>query len=135
MITQGTLRRRSVAATIVAASLLAGAGASSAQAAKVRCQNVGYTYPSQGKFYAIAGMRCNRTVNKIAVSGLMYAGNNNALWEISKECKQKRYCLDRSALYDDPAGAQRWRIVFAAGYKHRWYSIPKYRGFNKYYTF
>jgi len=132
-----TLRRRSAAATLIAGSLLvAGAGsASPAQAAELRCENVGYVYPAQGKFYAIAGMRCNRTTNKIAVSGWMYAGLNDKAWEISKSCKQKRYCLARSPLFDDPAGQQRWRLVFVAGRKHHWYSIPKYRGFNKYFTF
>jgi hypothetical protein len=136
MITQGSLRRRTLAATLAAGSLLALAGpASPAEAAKARCQTVGYVYPSQNKFYAIAGMRCNRPVHKIAVSGYMYSGVNDHLWEISKECKGKRYCLETSPMYDNPAGAQKWRIVFAAGYKHHWYSIPKYKGFSKYYTF
>lgn len=130
----GSLRRPSLAATLIAGSLLAVAGSSPAQAAELRCTNVGYVYPAQGKFYAIAGMRCNKTMNKIVVSGWMYAGLEDKAWEISKSCKQKRYCLARSPLYANPAGEQRYRIVFVSGRKHRWYSIPKYRGFNKYYT-
>jgi hypothetical protein len=134
MTTRPTLRRGTIAATLIAGSLLTAFGASPAQAAKAKCESVGYVYPAQDKFYAIAGMRCNRTVNKIAVSGWMYAGANDKAWEISKECKQKRHCLARSPLFPNPAGEQRYRIVFAAGHKHRWYSIPKYRGFSKYYT-
>jgi hypothetical protein len=136
MINTHTVRRRSVAATLIAGSLLAaGAGsASPAQAAETRCENVGYVYQAQGKFYSIAGMRCNRTMNKIVVSGWMYAGLNDKAWEISKSCKSKRYCLARSPLFDNPAGQQRYRLVFASGRKVHWYSIPKYRGFNKYFT-
>jgi len=80
-------------------------------------------------------MRCSKRVHKIAVSGYMYAGANDSLWEISKSCRNKRHCLAVSPQFRNPPGNQRWRLVFASGFKEHWYSIPTYKGFNKYFTF
>ena len=61
-----------VAAVLCVAGLFAFPGAGDAQA-RVRCWPLAYVYPAGNLFYSIAGMRCDRRVFKIAVSGYVVA--------------------------------------------------------------
>ncbi len=130
------LARRCVGVTVVLciAWLFAFPGAGDAEA-RVRCSPVGYVYPAGQLFYSIAGMRCDRRVFKIAVSGYVVGDNRPPFYELRKSCRNTRVCLDVSPNFRNPPGRQRWRVVFAAGFKEHWYSIPTYRGFSRYFYF
>ena len=123
-----------VAAVLCLAVGFAFPGAGEAQA-KVRCWPVGYTYPNSKFFYSIAGIRCDKQVFKLVASGYLHGYGNPPFWELRKSCRNARFCLAISPNFRNPPGRQKYRLVFASGFKEHWYSIPTYKGFNQYFYF
>ena len=113
----------SICLIVVTAFAWGAATAPAAEAAK--CTPVAEVYPWEGGFYAIAGARCDAKMHKIAVSGYLYGEEwSSHLFEFSKKCKGKRWCLQETPVLKNPPGLQTYKIAIVGGWKHHWYSVP-----------